>query len=171
MRHLRAGRKLNRTSSHRTALMRNLVTALFEHERVRTTEAKAKELKPLADKIVTLAKKGDLHARRLALRWVKSKSVVKKIFESLAPRFANRNGGYTRIYKLDGRVGDGAILAIIELVDRPAVTSEKEKAKASAKKGTKKKKQSKTAEEQKPAGRRSRKKATEPEEGEAKAED
>lgn len=171
MRHLRAGRKLNRTTSHRTALMRNLLTALFEHERIRTTEAKAKELKRLADKIVTMAKKGDLHARRRALRWVKSKEVLKKIFDALGPRYANRNGGYTRIYKLDSRVGDGSELALIELVDRQVAAAVKEKGGESTKKGkTKKKtpKRTKEGKEKSPTGKPSGKEETEYEQGGAK---
>lgn len=117
MRHLRSGRKLNRSSSHRKALLRNLVTALLLHERLRTTEAKAKELKRFADKMVTLGKRGTLHARRRALQIGYSESVVRKLFDELAVRYRERPGGYTRIMKLGPRPGDGAEMALIELVD------------------------------------------------------
>ncbi len=119
MRHLRSGRKLNRSSSHRRALLRNLATALFLHERINTTEAKAKELKRLADKMVTLGKKGSLDARRRALRVLYDKAVVKKLFDELATRYRERPGGYTRVIKLGTRDGDNAEMAIIELVDAP----------------------------------------------------
>lgn len=119
MRHLRSGRKLNRSSSHRWALLRNLATALFLHERINTTEAKAKELKRLADKMVTLGKKGSLDARRRALRVLYDKAVVKKLFDELATRYRERPGGYTRVIKLGTRDGDNAEMALIELVDAP----------------------------------------------------
>ncbi len=119
MRHLRSGRKLNRSSSHRRALLRNLATALFLHERISTTEAKAKELKRLADKMVTLGKKGSLDARRRALRVLYDKTVVKKLFDELATRYRERPGGYTRVIKLGTRDGDNAEMALIELVDAP----------------------------------------------------
>ena len=118
MRHGRAGWKLNRTPAHRRALFRNLVTALLEHERIRTTEAKAKAVRRLADRMVTLGKRGSLHARRQALAFVSKPSVVRKLFEDLAPRFANRPGGYTRVVRLAVRRGDAARLAIIELTER-----------------------------------------------------
>jgi large subunit ribosomal protein L17 len=127
MRHRQAGRKLNRTTSHRLMMLRNMVTSLFEHERVETTEAKAKELRSLAERLITLGKKGDLHARRQALRIVNSKKVAHKLFTEITPRFAGRNGGYTHIVKTRNRVGDGAALAIIELLP-PEVKEEKEKA-------------------------------------------
>jgi len=117
MRHLKQGRKLGRTSAHRKALLRNLATALLEHERITTTEPKAKELRRIADKLVTLGKRGDLHARRQALQVVRSADVVRKLFNDIAPRFAERNGGYTRVLRLGYRPGDAAAMAVIELVD------------------------------------------------------
>lgn len=119
MRHLKQGRKLGRTSAHRKALLRNLATALLEHERIITTEPKAKELRRLADKLVTLGKRGNLHARRQALQVVQSNAVVQKLFNEIAPRFAERQGGYTRILHLGYRPGDAAAMAVIELVDAP----------------------------------------------------
>jgi large subunit ribosomal protein L17 len=116
MRHRRAGRKLGRTSSHRKALLRNLVTEFLDKERVITTVPKAKELRPFAEKIITLGKRETLHARRQALGIVRRRSVVQKVFETIAPRFADRNGGYTRIIRLGNRKGDAAEIAIIELL-------------------------------------------------------
>jgi large subunit ribosomal protein L17 len=120
MRHLKQGRKLGRTSAHRKALLRNLATALFEHERITTTEPKAKELRRVADRLVTLGKRGDLHARRQALQVVRSTDIVRKLFDDIAPRFAERRGGYTRVLRLGYRAGDAAAMAIIELVNSPA---------------------------------------------------
>jgi len=117
MRHLKQGRKLGRTTAHRKALLRNLATALLEHERIITTEPKAKELRRVADKLVTLGKRGNLHARRQALQVVQSNAVVQKLFNEIAPRFAGRQGGYTRILHLGYRPGDAAAMAVIELVD------------------------------------------------------
>ena len=117
MRHLNQGRKLGRTTAHRKALLRNLATALLEHERIITTEPKAKELRRVADKLVTLGKRGNLHARRRALQVVQSNAVVQKLFNEIAPRFAERQGGYTRILRLGYRPGDAAAMAVIELVD------------------------------------------------------
>ena len=117
MRHRKAGRKLGRSSGHRKALYRNLITELFRHERIKTTEAKAKAIRPLAEKLITLGKRGDLHARRLAAARLNDPLVVKKLFEELAPRYEDRPGGYTRILKLGRRQGDGAEMAIIELVE------------------------------------------------------
>jgi large subunit ribosomal protein L17 len=117
MRHLKQGRKLGRTTAHRKALLRNLATALLEHERIITTEPKAKELRRVADRLVTLGKRGNLHARRQALQVVQSNTVVQKLFNELAPRFAGRPGGYTRIQRLGYRPGDAAAMAVIELVD------------------------------------------------------
>ena len=116
MRHGKSGRKLGRTSSHRKAMFRNMVTSLFEHERIVTTEKKAKELKPIAEKMITLAKRGDLHARRQALSYIQSKDVVAKLFDEIQSQFADRQGGYTRIIKTGNRQGDAAPMAIIELV-------------------------------------------------------
>jgi large subunit ribosomal protein L17 len=117
MRHLKQGRKLGRTTAHRKALLRNLATALLEHERIITTEPKAKELRRVADKLVTLGKRGNLHARRQALQVVHSDAIVRKLFDEIAPRFAERPGGYTRILRLGYRPGDAAAMAVIELVD------------------------------------------------------
>ena len=116
MRHGKSGRKLGRTSSHRKAMFRNMVTSLFEHERMVTTEQKAKELRPIAEKMITLAKRGDLHARRQALSYIQSKDVVAKLFDEIQGQFADRQGGYTRIIKTGNRLGDAAPMAIIELV-------------------------------------------------------
>ncbi len=114
MRHLNSGRKLNRTSAHRKALMRNLVLSLIRHERIRTTDAKAKELRRWADRMVTLGKRADLAARRRAYAFIGSHTAVKKLFDEIAPRFKERNGGYTRIVKYGVRRGDAAPLSIIE---------------------------------------------------------
>jgi large subunit ribosomal protein L17 len=114
MRHLNQGRKLNRTSAHRKALFRNLFLALVRHGRIRTTDAKAKELRRVADRMVTLAKRGDLAARRRAFAFVQSRTVVKRLFDEIAPRFRERNGGYTRVVKYGFRRGDAAPLSIIE---------------------------------------------------------
>lgn len=116
MQHNRAGRKLGRTSAHRKALFRNQLTSLFLHERIQTTISKAKELRPLAEKMVTLARRGGLHARRLALRDI-TQDAAKRLFDEIAPRFATRPGGYTRIMKLGQRPGDAAEKAILEFVD------------------------------------------------------
>ncbi len=117
MRHRKAGKKLNRTREHRRALFRNLVTALLEKERIETTLAKAKAIRPLAEKMITLGKRGDLHARRQALAFIQKKAVVKKLFDEIAPRYQNRPGGYTRIIRTGIRRGDSAEMAIIELVE------------------------------------------------------
>src|SRR5271167_88284 len=114
MRHLNRGRKLNRTSSHRKALFRNLVLSLIEHERIKTTDAKAKELRRFADRMVTLGKKGDLAARRRAFSYLQSHQAVKKLFDEIAPRYKDRAGGYTRVVKFGFRRGDAAQLSIIE---------------------------------------------------------
>ncbi len=117
MRHRVAGRHLGRETSHRIALYRNLVTDLLRYERITTTEAKAKEIRPMAERIITLGRKGDLHSRRQALRFVYDPRVVKKVFDVIGPRMANRPGGYLRITGLEPRKGDGARMATIELVD------------------------------------------------------
>ena len=117
MRHLKKGRSLHRTSSHRKALLCNLAVAVLTNGRVQTTEAKAKEVRGLVDRIITWGKRGDLHARRLAARHVRSRTVVKKVFDELAPRYRNRPGGYTRIMKMGFRHGDNAPVVIMELVD------------------------------------------------------
>jgi large subunit ribosomal protein L17 len=116
MRHRKAGRKLGRTSAHRSALLRNLVTALLEHEQIETTDAKAKELRRVADRMITLGKRADLHARRQALAVVRSREVVGKLFGPLAERYAERPGGYTRILKLGPRRSDATEMVFLELV-------------------------------------------------------
>jgi large subunit ribosomal protein L17 len=116
MRHRVHGRKLGRPTPHRKALLRNLCTSLFEHERITTTLEKAKELRPLAEKLITLGKDGNLHSRRQAAANLLNAATVKKLFDTIANRFADRNGGYTRIIKLGHRRGDGANLALIELL-------------------------------------------------------
>jgi large subunit ribosomal protein L17 len=117
MRHHRSGKKLGRDSSHRKALYSNLAGALIEHGRIKTTEAKAKAVKPFAEQMITLGKRGDLHARRLALAELRSQYVVHHLFADVAPRFADRPGGYTRIVKLGPRLGDAADMVYLELVD------------------------------------------------------
>ncbi len=118
MRHARGYRRLNRTHEHRKALFANMAGSLIEHEQIKTTLPKAKELKRIMDKLITLGKKGDLHARRLAASRLKQDQHVAKLFEVLGPRYAERNGGYTRVLKAGFRYGDMAPMAIIELVDR-----------------------------------------------------
>jgi large subunit ribosomal protein L17 len=118
MRHGKAGRKLNRTSSHRTAMFANMAASLIEHEQIVTTLPKAKELRPVVEKLVTLAKKGDLAARRLAAARIRNEEMVKKLFETIGPRYQERSGGYTRVLKAGFRYGDNAPLAVIEFVDR-----------------------------------------------------
>jgi large subunit ribosomal protein L17 len=117
MRHRRAGKKLGRDSAHRKALYSNLAGALIEHGRIKTTEAKAKAVKPFAEQMITLGKRGDLHARRLALAELHSQDVVHQLFADVAPRFVDRPGGYTRIVKLGPRLGDAAEMVYLELVD------------------------------------------------------
>ena len=124
MRHRRAGKKLGRNSAHRKALYSNLAGALIEHGRIKTTQAKAKAVKPFAEQMITLGKRGDLHARRLALAELRSQDVVHQLFADVAPRFADRAGGYTRIVKLGPRLGDAAEMVYLELVDyQPAGTA------------------------------------------------
>src|SRR2546426_7489428 len=119
MRHRKSGRQLGRNTHHRRALFRSLVTALLEHERIETTEAKAKELRILAERMISLGKEGSLHAQRRAAAYIRAKRVVSKLFKDLAGRFAERHGGYTRIIKTRRRGGDAAPMAVIELVTRP----------------------------------------------------
>jgi large subunit ribosomal protein L17 len=116
MRHQKRGRKLGRDSAHRKALYANLTAELIQHGRIRTTLAKAKEVRPVAEQMITLGKRGDLHARRQAVAFLRQKPVVKSLFEDIAPRYAERPGGYTRIIKLGPRLGDAAEMAYIELV-------------------------------------------------------
>jgi large subunit ribosomal protein L17 len=132
MRHKVKGRKLGRTKSHRELMLRNMVTSLFRHESITTTEARAKEARRLAERIVTWGKKGDLHSRRMALREVSDAEVVKKVFDTIAPRFEDRQGGYTRIVRLGQRRGDAAALVMLELTERGEEVEE-EKASRKAK--------------------------------------
>ncbi len=169
MRHRRAGRRLGRTSSHRKALMRTMVTEFFENEKIITTISKAKELRPVAEKMITLGKRDTLHARRQALSFIRKKAVVFKLFDSLAPRFADRNGGYTRILRLGIRPGDAAEVALLEFVDAEERAEAAKKAAAAKKKPSRRSKKKETtepsaaapeAEEKKPK-RASRKKTPE----------
>jgi large subunit ribosomal protein L17 len=117
MRHGNTGRRLGRTTSHREAMFRNLVTSFLNHEKITTTDAKAKEIRSVAEKMITLGKRGDLHSLRLAASYIREKSVVTKLFTTIAPRYKDRSGGYTRIVKLGNRQGDAAAVSIIELVE------------------------------------------------------
>jgi len=126
VRHRRSGRKLGRDASHRKALYSNLAGALFEHGRIKTTAAKAKEVKPIAEQMITLARRGDVHSRRQALKYLRSQDVVHKLFTEVAPLFKDRPGGYTRIVKLGPRPGDAAEMAYLELVDEEFVARERE---------------------------------------------
>ena len=125
MRHACAGRQFGRDSSHRKALLRMLVTALLKNEKIETTVAKAKEMRPLAEKMITLGKRGDLHARRQALSFIHDETVVSGLFANIAPRFATRNGGYTRIVLTRNRPGDAAPMAVIELIERQKLDTTK----------------------------------------------
>ncbi len=116
MRHRKAGRKLNRTASHRKAMLRNMVTSLLEHERIVTTVPKAKETRRIAEKMITLGKRGDLHSRRQAMTYIRSKVIVNKLFDEIVEQYADRQGGYTRIIRTGNRYGDAAPMAIVELV-------------------------------------------------------
>jgi len=173
MRHRVKAGTLGRSASHRTAMYRNLVTSLLEHERVRTTDAKAKGVRSLAEKMITLGKRGDLHARRRALRVIRRREVAAKVFDDLAERYRDRAGGYTRIVKLGIRPGDAAAMSIIELVEsgepagRTAKAAEKtgkqaakdKKDSAKTTKKTAKKKAEKAKAEKKPAKKTPKKKA------------
>jgi len=127
MRHNKAGRRLGRTTSHRTAMFRNMVTSFLSHEKITTTDAKAKELRSLAEKMITLGKRGDLHAMRQAASVLRDKKVVTKLFTVIAPRFKEREGGYTRIVKLGIRPGDNAPLSLLELVEEQVVRKPEKK--------------------------------------------
>ena len=129
MRHKNSGKQLSRNSSHRRAMLRNMVTSLFTHEQIQTTDTKAKQIRPIAEKMITLAKRGDLHARKQAIAYLQETRVAHRLFEELKPRFTDRQGGYVRIVKSGIRKGDGAPLSIIQLVNM------KEKAKGQAKQG------------------------------------
>lgn len=137
MRHRLSGRKLGRTTAHREMLLRNLATSLIEKERVRTTAAKAKEIRPYVEKLITMGKTGTLAARRRALGLTTKEDAVTRLFETVAPRFAERNGGYTRIVKLAPRKGDGAEMAVIELVGSEFKAKTKKKDKDKGKKSAK----------------------------------
>ncbi|MFC1851397.1 50S ribosomal protein L17 [candidate division CSSED10-310 bacterium] len=139
MRHRKLKGRLSRTSSHRINMFKNMTSALLEHERIITTVPKAKELRKYADKMITLAKREDLHARRQAYSFIPHKHVVRKLFESIGPRFLDRNGGYTRIYKLGFRRGDAAPMAVIELVSLSEKVQSKKDDKKTKKKGIQKK--------------------------------
>jgi len=141
MRHRKAGRQLGRNSSHRRALFRSLVTSLIEHERIETTEAKAKEIRSIADQMISLGKEKTLHARRRAVAFLQSRLVAKKLFDEVAPRFESRNGGYTRLIKTRSRVGDGAPMVLVELVEM----KEKEKKQDQKAKAKEDEKESKAA--------------------------
>lgn len=118
MRHGNSGRKLNRTASHRKALFANMAASLIEHEQIVTTLPKAKELRPIVEKLVTLGKRGNLHARRQAISQIRNEAMAKRLFDEIAPRYGDRNGGYLRIMKAGFRFGDNAPMAVIEFVDR-----------------------------------------------------
>src|SRR5512136_1313657 len=138
MRHRVAGKKLGRKTAHRVAMFRNMVTSLFDKERVRTTLDRAKAVRPIAERMITLGKRENLHARRQALAYIKDPAVVSKLFGTLAPRFSQRQGGYTRIIRLGFRDGDGAQMAYLELIGsefKPSKGEESKKTKKSDKKG------------------------------------
>lgn len=139
MRHKKAGRKLNRSTSHRKAMFRAMLTSLFRHEKIETTEPKAKELRRLADKLITLGKTGGLHAIRAVASVVNDPEVVRKVFKEIAPRFTERLGGYTRVVKLGQRRGDGAEMAIIEIVEGAKAAKKAREPAAKAKKAHTKK--------------------------------
>ena len=142
MRHGKKIAKLGRTASHRKAMLSNMMTSLFANERITTTQIRAKALRRTAEKVITFAKKGDVHARRQVLRVIADKQIVSKLFDELGPRYKSRNGGYTRVGKLGPRRGDGAFMSIIELVDRPgaaaAEPAEEQVASAEAQESTEK---------------------------------
>jgi len=161
MRHLKTRVKLNMTASHRKALFKNLANALFEHERIKTTNPKAMELRRVADRLISLAKKNDMHAMRLAFAFLRSKDMVKKLFTDIGPRYAEINGGYTRVLKAGRRKGDAAPMAIIELTQR----KEKETEKKGEDKAKEKKAKAKKPKETKPKEAKAKeKKANETEE-------
>ena len=153
MRHRKAGRKLGRDSSHRKAMLRNMVTSLFKYEQLETTDAKAKQLRPVAEKIITLAKRGDLHARRQALAYIRDKAITHRLFEDLRERYLDRQGGYVRIIKKGNRKGDGAPVSVVQLLPaEEGKKKSKKKGKVPKSAGAaepKKKKESKAKEEEK----------------------
>jgi large subunit ribosomal protein L17 len=130
MRHRKAGRNLGRTSSHRKAMLRNMVTSLFRYEQLETTDAKAKELRPIAEKMITLAKKGDLHSRRQALAFMRDKSVVHRLFDEVSDRHSDRQGGYLRIIKRGYRKGDAAPVSVVQLLAQEGAQKERKKGKS-----------------------------------------
>lgn len=127
MRHRKARYKLGMQTSQREAMLRNMVTSLLEHESIKTTDARAKALRSLADKMITLGKRGDLHARRQAMEVIRSQKVTHRLFEEIAPRYVNREGGYVRVIKAGSRPGDGAALSVVELVEKHQEKSKKKK--------------------------------------------
>ena len=150
MRHRKTGRRLGRNSSHRNAMFRNMVTSLFRYEQLETTDSKAKELRPIAEKMITLAKRGDLHARRQALSYIKDKDVTHRLFEELKDRYSDRQGGYLRIVKKGNRRGDGAAVSVVQLLPAEQEKKTKKKgkgAKPTSSTGSKKKSVKKTLEE------------------------
>ena len=164
MRHQKTGRKLNRTSSHRKALFRNLAAALFQHESIKTTNPKALELRKVADRLITLAKAGTLHATRLAFAYLRDKEVVKKLFTDIGARYADTSGGYTRVLKVGPRKGDAAPMAIIELTLKKEKEKEekkeeqtKEKKEAAKEKKVRKPKEKREGAEEKKAESREKK--------------
>ena len=146
MRHRNGHRKLSRNTSHRRALLRNLVTDLLEHGRLMTTLPKAKEIRPLAEKMITLGKRDSLHARRQVQSYVMRDGIAKRVFDTIAPKFADRKGGYSRIIKLGNRKGDGADLAIIELLGSELEVKKAERAEKAKEKASKKPREEKEAE-------------------------
>lgn len=167
MKHRVVGRRLDRTTEHRTAMLRNMATSLFRHERITTTTPKAKELRRFAEKIVTLAKKGTPHARRIANREVRDVEVLNKLFGSLADRFKARAGGYTRVVRVGRRHGDNAELAVIELLDRAPAAAPEEKGDKKGAKPAKAEKPPK-AKAEKPARAKAEKAEKAPKVGKAK---
>lgn len=146
MRHRKVGRKLNRTHSHRKALISNIAAALFEHKLIKTTTAKAKEVRKTVDRLITVAKSGTLADRRQVLRVIPDKKIVKGLFDEIAPSFQNRNGGYTRVIKLGRRQGDGAEMALLELVGYEGILMEKHKSREEEKIKNKKEEKTETSE-------------------------
>jgi len=162
MRHQARSRKLGRTSAHRKAMYRNMVTSLLEHERIQTTDAKAKEVRRIAERMITLGKRGGLHARRRALRVIRRREVAAKVFDELAERYRSRAGGYTRVLKLGSRRGDAAPLSLVELVEpgAPAAEEKPSKKKRAARKAASKKAASKKTASKKAASKKATSKKT-----------
>jgi len=169
MRHRKAGRKLGRTTSHKNAMLRNMVTSFLKDEKIVTTDAKAKELRSVAEKMITLGKRGNLHARRQALSFIRDKKIAKKVFEEISPRFSERAGGYTRIVKIGNREGDNAPVSLIELVARAEEKPKKGKGKEKAKPESKTKAAAKTKKAAKPKAEAKEKKAEAKPKSKAKA--